>query len=237
MKIRINAETMRRMLALTVPHASKDTTRAHLCGVCFRAEPEGLDVVATDGNRLALAHFEDVGEGLLQAGSLLVTLDMAKVILHALKRVRAKERPHCEIQIAGEQGGKMAWEIHGSGHENTLTGGTGDTGDEKFPPYDRVVPRECRSWKSGGPAVGINPSFLAEACKSMQLAGFGESASLRFGKDALSPVVLVSLDPIACLSATVVVMPRRVEGCASDAYAPRMIQAPRKGDGPGPVVV
>lgn len=176
--------TRGRMLALLCAAEAfvcKDTTRFHLGGVLLERVPSGgeyamLRAVATDGHTLARVDvptidFAACGAAATVPDSVLLDGETVHALIRALKcPKRERDTPvTLEIEHTGGKLPSVTCTIGATRVACTLI-------DAQYPPYEQVIPK---SVKEGTHRIGINPAYLARACRAV--ADFGREADAAHG--------------------------------------------------------
>ena len=167
---------------------STEETRYYLNGVALVPVDGGLDVVATDGNRLIKYRLGDAG-GLREA--IIIPSELVK------RAIALKLALKSEVMTLSYDG--LAIRILCSTGEVI-----GKPVDGTFPDYNRVIPK---TYGQVG-EIGLNGKYLGTFGKAVKLVGGTKTARIKliFGYDNQAPVTITCDDP----RFTGVLMPMRV---------------------------
>lgn len=188
--IEIPCDALHAMLAGVAPVASRDATRAYLQQVQIRWDAYRVTVTATDGHRL---HRTTLGrpDGSTGTGAVYLTREAATALAKAAKAATKATMPPpatvgpTEIRYPG---GAVACSSR----------------DPGFPPCDKVIPLYDGP---GAHRVGLDPQYLADACKI--LPGV-DGVEIRLGADDMDPIRVDAYDLDTGVRGVAVVMPRRI---------------------------
>ena len=163
------------MVDKTVFAAASESTRYALNGVCFVFSPNHIEMVATDGRRLAHIRKKAKGVG-ADMGSIIVP---AKALQH-VRRVLTEEDESVGIKVDQN---KILFQSSRALVSSVLVEG-------HFPPYKEVIPKDCDK------KVTLKREAFLGAIRRAALLTTEEARSVRldFSKDAL---VLTSEAPEA----------------------------------------
>lgn len=138
----------------------KDETRPHLYGALFVLD-DLFTVVATDGHRLVAAK----PDGVVHAGKKAQILLSARTIAALVKSTRCKVVAERDQKITLSTDGT---DLRLSFDDQTLAvSGV----DAAFPPWEQVTPAQRTRTKDPAVTVRLNPHYLAEAGKAIELFG------------------------------------------------------------------
>jgi len=179
----INRKLFSNVLKHAIAHASRDTTRPHLCGVHFSGVGNRLQIQAMDSHRILRV---DViaPESVEGVEEVFISYDHAKALLACLK-----VGPDEISVLVGPNG------VSSCGY-------TAAPSSERFPPTTRIIPDA-----SNGPtcAVHANPGCLIDALTAFK--ALGARVRIQSGAGPLDPIRLSGETPDA--SIVVIVMPMR----------------------------
>lgn len=170
----VDATTLLSLLSLTSYAMSSDDTRPHLAGALLKGDGKKLHVVATDGHRLSKAEAR-VSDAMLGFEML-----VPRKAVHELERFA-----HHMRQERSGGGGAARIAVATAGPHAFFR--SGDTmisvklGDDKFPPYDRVIP------KSQERVLIVGRQALCDALTRMSLVSSERGGAVRM---TLSPGTL-----------------------------------------------
>lgn len=176
--VTVAAPTMVALFARTLYAASKDQGRPHLNGVLFEREDDTLRMVATDGQRMALAETQTDSEG-GEDFSWLLPLGPAKELQRALP-----DDGDVHV-ITGSNTVFFSFPEGCSAAGFTLSA---KLVEAKFPPYSKVIP------KSFSRAVEVDREAFSDALKRAMLVAPGNKA-LRVAFGTNGEIQIASDDP------------------------------------------
>jgi hypothetical protein len=188
-------------LKAVLTHASEDATRPHIHGVYFDLHPASLDIVATDGDCLALYRFLSAEyESDHFVGG--VTVPLASCL------AATKSKPGKSFSIeTGPSGCRLT---------------NGDVSivftpvDVQFPPYGQILPNQLEDT-----IPLLAASYLARAANAFQSVGKargkkgGVPVCVR-GSGNLSPYVIASEEVPEMLIVVIPIRTRRLESAPGD---------------------
>lgn len=186
------------LLALKfVSHAmAKGDLRFYLNGTMFRFKKNSLELIATDGHRLASVHLK-FEHGI--KGDYIISNDSVKRIIkifpHTAKvhQTISMELIADSLMICGEDGVSIV--------PNTING--------KFPDTEKLIKESLVH--EDNPNAAVNPLYMAEACKASLMFGNGNAAKIIL-KGHNRAMILQFTKKFDCMSceALVLIMPTRV---------------------------
>jgi DNA polymerase III sliding clamp (beta) subunit (PCNA family) len=175
-----NAARFIKALKVVATHASTDEARAHLHAVHFQAYPDALDLVSTDGHRLAIYRFR----GAFEPGQ--VTIPLPNV-LDFVKLAGAKP---LNIELDTTEGTLTTL---GTVMRHVLI-------SVSFPPYAEVIPK---GYTTKAPK-SMNATYIASACKAfadlnpkktdgagVQIRASKDDGPIAFTSEAVSEMMII----------------------------------------------
>lgn len=162
----VGALQLKQMLELTVYASVTDSrgSNSHYTnGVLLHFKDNNLDIVATDGHRLALKRLESIGSRVGEHG-LLVPADTCKLLLQLTPEDNDlavsifKSGQQVVFEIPGHNAGKRVLKYCG---RTVLSSSLIDV---KYPDFERIIPKQCKT------KVVVNREALQNACKRALLA-------------------------------------------------------------------
>lgn len=188
MKIEIKSRALARILKALLPFCSKDSSRAHLAGVCFDTTGGVLNIVATDGHTMAAASdliytkCEDQGELIIPAHEIKALISLCKA------------RTDFDVVLTRESVSVGASSMSVS------------PCSALFAPWRAVMPKTY-----GEPEpVGLNPLYVARAGKACDTFRTSTSIGVLFTQGSALDAVTFVQNCHDTGKLTVVVMPFRI---------------------------
>jgi DNA polymerase-3 subunit beta len=161
--IKVPPDAIREMVAKTLYAVSTDTTRYVLNGVLFSMEDKNLEMVATDGHRLAQI-FRDGSQPVGEPQKVVIP----RKALHELTRLLEPGADSLEVVL---QDTHVVFLLPGTVLIGRLIEG-------QFPNHDQVIP------KPSGKTMTVNRSELIQSLKRVSLMASDKSKMVKF---ALAP--------------------------------------------------
>lgn len=139
--------------------ASKDDTRAHLCGVKLESDGKTVRLVTTDGHRLSKSEFEST------AGPLEMLVPLKGI--SELKRLCEDAKKAGEALVSVARGGGYAF------FRSQRSQLSARLSDDQFPPYVKVIPSSHQR------RMVVARELLADAVTRVALVASDKSSGIR----------------------------------------------------------
>lgn len=195
----INAYEFITVLKFASHCAAKKDVRYYLNGVLFRFSNNRLELVASDGHRVAFVSLTTWGCGL--DGDYIVDNESVKSILTGIK---AKPKTEAQVAIGREMFREIqtiSVSFEGVRIEPKLI-------DGKFPNFDRIKPRTD---PTGAARIGMNADYVARGCVALKPYTDKRRAIAVETWDANTVMRLSVLGGVES-APTVLIMPARIGG-------------------------